>query len=145
MAYWLLKTEPDEFSWVDLVARGAAGEPWTGVRNHQARNFMKAMTPGDLAFVYHTGDAREVVGVAEVTGVAAPEPDEPVWVAAPVRAVAALAHPVSLSAVKAEPTLSDMVLVKNSRLSVQPVTEAQWSRVIAMGGGLERVSIHPGA
>ncbi len=136
MAYWLLKTEPEEFSWDDQVARGKKGEPWSGVRNFTARRHMQEMKKGDAAFFYHTGDEKRIVGIAEVIREAYPDPtdEKRVFVAVDVVAKAPLPQPVTLSAVKAEPRLKDMALVKYARLSVQPVTAAQWSLVCRMGG-----------
>jgi predicted RNA-binding protein with PUA-like domain len=137
LAYWLLKTEPDVFSWEDLEARGPTGEVWDGVRNHQARNMMRAMRVGERAFFYHSrGRAPAVVGICEVIAEAHPDPttDDPRWECVDVRARHPLARAVPLSEIKAEPRLADMVLVRNSRLSVQPVTEAEWRLICAMGG-----------
>ncbi len=136
MSYWLLKTEPEEFSWDDQVKRGAKGEPWTGVRNFTARRHLKAMKQGDHAFFYHTGDQKQIVGIAEVIREAYPDPSDPkgVFVAVLVKAVKPLPKPVTLAAVKAAPRLKDMALVKYSRLSVQPVTAQEWKIVGAMGG-----------
>jgi len=137
MAYWLLKTEPEEFSWDDLVKRGAKGEAWTGVRNFTARRHLKEMKKGDLAFIYHTGDEKQVVGIAEIAKEAYPDPTagkgEP-WVVVDVKAGKPLPKPVTLAAVKAEKSLKDMALVKYARLSVQPVTAAEWKAVGKMGG-----------
>ena len=136
MAYWLLKTEPEVFSWDDQVKRGAKGEPWTGVRNFTARGNMKEMKRGDQAFFYHTGDEKQVVGIAEVIREAYPDPtdEKGVFKALDVKAVEPLPKPVTLAAVKAEPRLKDMALVKYSRLSVQPVSAQEWKLVCAMGG-----------
>ena len=131
MAYWLLKSEPDSFSWADQVARGDAGEPWTGVRNHQAKNFLKQMAIGDLAFFYHTGNEKQIVGVVEVIKTAYPDPTDPVWFAIDVVARDPLKRPVSLASIKADPALADLALVKSPRLSVQPVSEAHWQHVLA--------------
>jgi predicted RNA-binding protein with PUA-like domain len=137
MAYWLLKTEPDEFSWDDQVKRGSKGEPWSGVRNFTARRHLKEMKKGDKFFFYHTGDEKKVVGIGEVLREAYPDPTakagEP-WVAVTTAALAPLSEPVTLAAVKVEPRLSDMALVRYARLSVQPVTAAQWKLVCKMGG-----------
>jgi predicted RNA-binding protein with PUA-like domain len=137
MAYWLLKTEPDEFSWDDQVKGGAKGEAWSGVRNFTARRHLTEMKKGDKFFFYHTGDEKQVVGIGDVIGEAAPDPTakegEP-WVAVTTAAVEPLRKPVTLAAVKAEPKLKDMALVKYSRLSVQPVTAEQWKLVCKMGG-----------
>src|SRR5437588_1546216 len=136
MAYWLLKTEPETFSWDDQVKRGGKGEPWSGVRNFTARRHLKTMKKGDLAFFYHTGEEKQVVGIAEVIREAYPDKTDPkgVFVAIDVKAVKPLAKPVTLAAVKSEPRLKDMALVKYARLSVQPVTAEEWRMVCAMGG-----------
>lgn len=136
MAYWLFKSEADTWSWDDQVAKGEAGQEWDGVRNYQARNHMREMKPGDLGFFYHSGDIRAVVGVVEVIAEAHPDSttEDARWECVDVRAVAPFPQPVTLEAIKAEPKLADMVLVRNSRLSVQPVTEAEWRAVCAMGG-----------
>jgi predicted RNA-binding protein with PUA-like domain len=136
MAYWLLKTEPEEFSWDDQVKRGAKGESWTGVRNFTARGHMKEMKKGDLAFFYHTGDEKQVVGIVEVIKEAYPDPtdEKGVFKTLDVRAVEPVPKPVTLAAIKAEPKLKDMALVKYSRLSVQPVTPEQWKIVRHMAG-----------
>ena len=136
MAYWLMKTEPDVFSWDQQVKRGAKGESWTGVRNFTARGHLKAMKKGDLAFFYHTGDEKQIVGIAEVIREAYPDATDAkgVFVTVDVKAVKPVPKPVTLAAVKAEPRLKDMALVKYSRLSVQPVTAAEWKIVSHMGG-----------
>jgi predicted RNA-binding protein with PUA-like domain len=131
MAYWLLKSEPDSFCWADQVARGAKGEPWTGVRNHQAKNFLKQMAIGDLAFFYHTGDEKQIVGVVEVIKTAYPDPTDLSWFAVDVVARDPLKRPVSLASIKADPALAELALVKSPRLSVQPVSEAHWQHVLA--------------
>jgi predicted RNA-binding protein with PUA-like domain len=135
-SYWLFKTEPEVFSWDMLKARGKGGEPWDGVRNFQARKNMVAMQIGDLGFFYHTGEDKEIVGIMEVSALAHPDPkdDTGVWKCVDVRAVAPLPKPVTLAAVKQNPKLADMVLAKNARLSVQPVSAAEWSEVCRMGG-----------
>jgi predicted RNA-binding protein with PUA-like domain len=136
MAYWLLKTEPDVFSWDDQVKRGAKGESWTGVRNFTARGHMKEMKKGDHAFFYHTGDEKQIVGIVEVVKEAYPDPtdEKGVFKTLDVRAVKPVPKPVTLAAIKAEPKLKDMALVKYSRLSVQPVTAEQWKIVSHMAG-----------
>jgi predicted RNA-binding protein with PUA-like domain len=136
MSYWLLKTEPETFSWDHQVKRGAKGEPWTGVRNFTARGYMTDMKKGDLAFFYHTGDEKQVVGVVEVVKEAYPDPTDAkgVFKAVDVKAVKAVPKPVTLAAVKAEPKLKDMALTKYARLSVQPVTAQEWALVCKMGG-----------
>jgi predicted RNA-binding protein with PUA-like domain len=136
MAYWLLKTEPDSFSWDNQVKKGAKGEPWTGVRNFRAREHLKAMKKGDLAFFYHTGDEKQVVGIAEVIREAYPDPTDKdgVFVAVDIKAVKPLKKPVTLASVKADKRLKDMVLAKQPRLSVQPVTPEEWKIVCGLGG-----------
>jgi predicted RNA-binding protein with PUA-like domain len=136
MAYWLLKTEPDSFSWDDQVKKGAKGEAWTGVRNFRAREHLKAMKKGDLAFFYHTGDEKQVVGIAEVIREAYPDPTDKdgVFVAVDVKAVKPLKKPVTLATVKADKRLKDMVLAKQPRLSVQPVSKEEWEIVCRLGG-----------
>ena len=136
MAYWLLKTEPEEFSWDDQVKRGAKGESWTGVRNFTARGYMKEMKKGDQAFFYHTGDEKQVVGIVEVIREAYPDPtdEKGVFKSLDVRAVKPVPKPVTLAAIKAEPRLKTMALVKYARLSVQPVTAQEWKIVCAMAG-----------
>jgi predicted RNA-binding protein with PUA-like domain len=136
MAYWLLKTEPETFSWDDQVKRGAKGEPWTGVRNFTARGYLTDMKKGDLAFFYHTGDEKQVVGIVEVIAEAYPDPtdEKGVFKAVNVKAVKPVPKPVTLAAVKAEPRLKEMALVKYSRLSVQPVTGPEWKLVCKMAG-----------
>jgi predicted RNA-binding protein with PUA-like domain len=137
MAYWLLKTEPEEFSWDDQVKRGAKGEPWSGVRNFTARRHLKEMKKGEKFFFYHTGDEKKVVGIGEVLREAFPDPSakegEP-WVAVQTGAVEPVPKPVTLAAIKAEPKLKDMALVKYARLSVQPVTTDEWKLVCKMAG-----------
>src|ERR1700719_3962549 len=136
MATWLLKTEPETFSWDHQVERGAKGEPWTGVRNFTARRYLKEMKKGDLAFFYHTGDEKQVVGIAEVIREAYPDPTDKdgVFVAVDVKAVKPLKKPVTLATVKADKRFKDMVLAKQPRLSVQPVSAEEWKIVCAMGG-----------
>src|SRR5499426_2200792 len=137
MAYWLLKTEPEEYSWDDQVKRGAKGEAWSGVRNFTARRHLKEIKKGDRFFFYHTGDEKQVVGIGEVIREAFPDPTagktEP-WVAVTTVADKPLPKAVTLAAIKAEPRLKDMALVKYGRLLVQPVTEAEWKLVCKMGG-----------
>jgi len=135
-AYWLFKTEPEVFSWEMLKARGKKGEPWDGVRNFQARKNMVEMKIGDLGFFYHTGEDKEIVGILKVSALAHPDPkdDTGVWKCVDVVALEALPKPVTLAAVKANPKLAAMVLTRNARLSVQPVTAAEWAEVCRMGG-----------
>jgi len=136
MNYWLLKTEPEDWSWDQQTAKGKKGEVWTGVRNAQARNFMREMKKGDLAFFYHTGGEKQIVGVVQVTKDAYQDPtaDDERWLVVDVVAVEPVAEPVTLAAIKAEPKLAEMKLVKNARLSVQPVTEKEWKLVRKMAG-----------
>jgi predicted RNA-binding protein with PUA-like domain len=134
MAYWLMKTEPEEFSWDDQVKRGAKGEAWTGVRNFIARGNLKAMKKGEHAFFYHTGEEKQVVGIVEVIREAYHDPtdEKGVFLAVDVKALKPLPKPVTLAAVKAR--LKDMALSKYPRLSVQPVTAQEWKTVCGMGG-----------
>lgn len=134
MAHWLFKTEPDAWSWEMQKKKGAAGEEWTGVRNFQARSNMRKMKKGERGFFYHTGDEKAVVGVVEVIAEAHPESKDAEWECVDLKAVADFPKPVTLAAIKAEPKLKDMVLVKNARLSVQPVSDAEWTLVCKMGG-----------
>ena len=135
-SYWLLKSEPDAFSWQQLKAKGRAGEEWSGVRNYLARNNMRAMRLGDLAFFYHSNIGLEIVGICEVCALAHPDSsaDNPTWECVDVRAVADMPKPVKLADVKANPNLASMSLVTSMRLSVQPVTTAEWAEVCRMGG-----------
>ena len=137
MNYWLIKSEPDAWSWEQQVKAGAKGEAWTGVRNHTAKQNLEKMKKGDRAFFYHSGEGKAVVGIAEIIGESFPDPTAPAgepWVAVDVKALTPLKTPVTLAAIKAEPKLKDMTLVKLSRLSVQPVTAAEWKIVCQMGG-----------
>ncbi len=136
MAYWLMKSEPATWSWEQQKAEGRNGAEWDGVRNFQARGNMRKMRKGDLAFFYHSGEERSVVGIVKVVKEAHPDSTDPTgqWECVDVAAVRALPRPVTLAEVKAEPKLKSMVLVRNSRLSVQPVSEPEWRKVCAMGG-----------
>ncbi|WP_439543598.1 EVE domain-containing protein [Hyphomicrobium sp.] len=136
MAYWLLKSEPDAFSWDDLIAKGAKGEPWSGVRNFTARNNMQAMQKGDRGFFYHSNIGKEIVGICEVIALAHPDPtdDTGKWRCVDVRALERLPRAVTLADAKANPRLAAMALVKTARLSVQPVTDAEWAEVCRMAG-----------
>ena len=135
-AYWLFKSEPDAFSWDMLVAKGEAGEPWSGVRNYQARNNMRLMKIGDLGFFYHSNEGREVVGICEVTALAHPDTtaEGGTWECVDVKAVTPMPRPVTLDTIKQNPALAKMMLVVNSRLSVQPVMPDEWKEVCRMGG-----------
>jgi predicted RNA-binding protein with PUA-like domain len=136
MAYWLFKSEAETWSWDQQVAKGAAGQEWDGVRNYQARNNMRSMKVGDRGFFYHSNDQKAVVGIVEVIAAAHPDSttDDVRWECVDVKAVRPMPNPVTLEMCKAEPRLRDMVLVNNTRLSVQPVTEAEWKVVCEMGG-----------
>jgi predicted RNA-binding protein with PUA-like domain len=136
MAYWLFKSEPDVWSWDQQAARGAAGEEWHGIRNYQARNNMRAMKVGDRGFYYHSNIGKEIVGIVEVSATSHPDSttDDPRWDCVDIRALRPFVRPVTLEMCKGEPGLENMVLVKNTRLSVQPVTEAEWRIVCRMGG-----------
>ncbi|MCC7320112.1 MAG: EVE domain-containing protein [Rubellimicrobium sp.] len=136
MAHWLFKSEPDVFSWDALVGRGAAGEEWDGVRNYQARNNMRTMQVGERGFFYHSRTGLEIVGVVEVIAPAHPDSTsaDPRWECVDLRAVAPFARPVTLEEIKGVPELADMVLVRNSRLSVQPVGDGEWRIICALGG-----------
>lgn len=137
MAHWLMKSEPDVFGWDDLTERGAKGEQWDGVRSYQARNNMIAMKKGEQAFFYHSNEGKAIVGIAEIIAEAHPDSTahDPKWQCVDVRALRPLKNPVTLADCKAEPRLKDMVLVNNSRLSVQPVTDEEWAVVLEMAGG----------
>src|SRR5690606_30413427 len=136
MAYWLFKSERDTWSWDEQKKKGKKGEPWNGVRNYQANNNMKAMRRGDLGFFYHSNDERSIVGIVRVIGEHRPDPtdEKGKFGLVVIEAVEDMPKPVTLADVKAEPALSEMVLVKNSRLSVQPVTAEEWKLVCKMGG-----------
>ena len=131
MAHWLFKSEPQAWSWDDQVARGEAGEPWDGVRSHQAAGNMRRMRAGELGFFYHSQTERAVVGIVEVVAEAAPDPTDDTgrWDCVRLRAVEPLPRPVTLAEIKARPELAAMALVRQSRLSVSEVSEAEW-RVI---------------
>ncbi len=136
MRTWLFKSEPDTFSWSDLVSRGAKGESWDGVRNYQARNNMREMKVGDLGFFYHSNEGKEIVGILRVIASVHPEAKDETgkWECVDVAAVTPVPTPVNLDAVKANAKLANMVLVNNSRLSVQPVSADEWKEVCRMGG-----------
>ncbi len=136
MAYWLMKSEPETWSWAQQKKEGKKGAEWDGVRNFQARNNMRAMKKGDLAFFYHSGGERACVGIVKVVAEAHPDSTDGSgqWECVDVAAVADLPRPVTLAEIKATPQLKDMVLVRNSRLSVQPVKAAEWRKLCALGG-----------
>ena len=134
MAYWLVKSEPDDWSWAEQVAKGRDGAEWNGIRNFSARNHLRAMKKGEQAFFYHTGKEKAVVGIVKVIAEAHPDSTDAAWAAVDVAAVRPLPTPVTLEQIKANPRLKHMVLVRQSRLSVQPVTDAEWKIVCQMGG-----------
>jgi predicted RNA-binding protein with PUA-like domain len=136
MAYWLFKSEPSAWSWDDQKARGDAGEEWNGVRNYQARNNMRAMALGDRGFFYHSQSEKAVVGIVEVCAEAHPDSttDDLRWECVDIKAVADMPTPVTLEMCRADPRLADMVLVNNTRLSVQPVTDEEWRILCELGG-----------
>ena len=136
MHYWLFKSEPATWGWDKQSGKGDAGEEWDGVRNYQARNFMRQMAVGDLGFFYHSVNEKQVVGVVEVIAEAHPDSttDDPRWECVDIKAVAPFPQPVTLAQIKEHPRLTEMVLVKNSRLSVQPVTAEEWAIICEMGG-----------
>jgi predicted RNA-binding protein with PUA-like domain len=137
MAYWLMKSEPDAWSWEQQVTKGAKGEAWTGVRNHTAKLNLMKMKKGDRAFFYHSNIGKEIVGILEIVREHFPDPTAEAgspWVVVQVKAVEPMPKPVTLEAIKAEAKLKDMALLKQSRLSVQPVTDAEWKLVCKMGG-----------
>ncbi len=137
-SHWLVKSEPDAFSWDQQVANGI--EPWTGVRNHMAKANLKAMKKGDRAFFYHSNIGKEIVGVVEVVREAYPDPtvapDDPKgeWVCVDMKALMPFRTPVTLAAIKADPELADIALVRMSRLSVMPITPEHWTKLCKLGG-----------
>ncbi|MCD1625009.1 MAG: EVE domain-containing protein [Paracoccaceae bacterium] len=136
MRYWLFKTEPTVWGWEDQVARGDKGEEWDGVRNYQARNFMREMEIGDFGFFYHSQTEKAVVGIVEVIKKAHPDSttDDSRWECVDIKAVKPVVTPVTLDQIKSDNRLGDMMLVRNSRLSVQPVTAEEWRIVCALAG-----------
>ena len=137
MAHWLLKTEPEEFSWDAQVKRGAKGETWSGVRNFTARRYLKEMKNGDTFFFYHTGDEKQVVGIGEVIKEAYADPTAKAgesWVAVTTKALEPFPKPVTLAAIKAEPKLASFGLVRQGRLSVVPVSDEEWRIISKMAG-----------
>ncbi len=135
MRYWLFKSEPSTWGWPDQVAKGAVGEEWDGVRNYQARNFMRKMKLGDRGFFYHSQKEKSVVGIVEVCAEAHPDSttEDDRWDCVDIKAVRGFAQPVTLDQIKSDPRLEEMILVKNARLSVQPVTPAEWQTICALG------------
>ena len=136
MAYWLFKSEPNTWSWQDQVDAGDAGAEWDGVRNYQARNNMREMRLGDRGFFYHSVNEKQIVGIVEVSAQAHQDSttDDERWDCVDVRAIAPMPRPVTLAEIKAEPRLSEFALVRQSRLSVVPVTEQEWKLICRMGG-----------
>ena len=136
MRYWLFKSEPDVWSWDDQAAKGAAGEEWHGIRNYQARNNMRLMQIGDQGFYYHSNIGKEIVGIVEVCALSHPDSttDDPRWDCVNIRALRPFKRPVTLEEAKTDPRLAGMVLVNNSRLSVQPVSPEEWAVVCGLGG-----------
>ncbi|WP_435312517.1 EVE domain-containing protein [Primorskyibacter sedentarius] len=136
MNYWLFKSEPSTWGWDDQLAKGDEGEEWDGVRNYQARNFMRQMEIGDRGFFYHSQKERALVGIVEVMAEAHPDSttDDPRWDCVDIKAVKSLPRPVTLDEIKADARLAEMILVKNSRLSVQPVTEEEWRILCELAG-----------
>ncbi len=135
MRYWLFKSEPNTWGWEDQLAKGEAGEQWDGVRNYQARNNMREMALGDRGFFYHSVNEKRVVGIVEVCATIHPDTttEDSRWECVDIKAVRSFVDPVTLDQIKNEPMLADMVLVRNSRLSVQPVTEEEWRLICEMG------------
>ena len=137
MPYWLVKSEPDAFSWQQQVENKV--EPWTGVRNHMAKNNLKAMRKGDLAFFYHSNIGKEVVGIVQVVREAYPDPtveagEKGDWVCVDMKAVKPLKTPVTLAQLKADPAFAELALIRQSRLSVMPITEEHWAAICKLGG-----------
>lgn len=136
MAYWLVKSEPSAWSWEQQVADGAKGTPWTGVRNHAAKLNLQKMKKGDRAFFYHSNEGKEIVGIVEIVREHYPDPTDAAgkFVVVDVKAVEPMKRPVTLAQVKTEKKLAEMALIKQSRLSVQPVTAEEWRTVCKLGG-----------
>jgi len=133
MNHWIVKQEPESYSWADFVAEGRTA--WTGVRNYQARNNLRAMKKGDLLFYYHSGDEKRIVGVAKVVKENYPDPtaDEPAWIAVDIAPLKPIQRPVTLAEIKADTSVKDIPLVRNSRLSVSPLTAEQFQRLMELG------------
>ncbi|MBU2980372.1 EVE domain-containing protein [Lentibacter algarum] len=136
MRYWLFKSEPSTWSWDDQVAKGEAGEEWDGVRNYQARNFMREMDLGDRGFFYHSQKEKAIVGIVEICATAHPDSttDDERWECVDIKAVKSVVKPVTLAEIKSDERLAEMALVKTSRLSVQPVTPQEWKIVCTLAG-----------
>ncbi|MEP2716725.1 EVE domain-containing protein [Pseudophaeobacter sp.] len=135
MRYWLFKSEPSTWGWPDQVAKGDAGEEWDGVRNYQARNFMREMALGDRGFFYHSQKEKSVVGIVEICAEAHPDSttDDSRWDCVDIKAIRDFTQPVTLDQIKADPRLEEMILIRNSRLSVQPVTAEEWQVICGLG------------
>jgi predicted RNA-binding protein with PUA-like domain len=134
MAHWLLKSEPEDWSWAQQVAKGREGAEWTGIRNFSAQNHLRAMKKGEQAFFYHTGKERAIVGIVKVIAEAHPDSTDKAWRAIDVAAVAPLPTPIGLDRIKADKRFATMALVRLARLSVQPVTDTEWRLICQMGG-----------
>ena len=136
MRHWLFKSEPSSWSWEEQKAKGKAGQEWDGVRNYQARNNMRSMSLGDRGFFYHSQKGLEIVGIVEVSALSHPDSttDDDRWDCVDIRALVDMPSPVTMVDIKANPKLDQMVLVNNTRLSVQPVAEAEWLEICRMGG-----------
>ena len=136
MNYWLFKSEPSTWSWDDQAAKGEAGEEWDGVRNYQARNMMRQMRIGDRGFFYHSQKDKEIVGIVEVIAESHPDSttEDARWDCVDIKAIAPVKTPVTLEMCKSDPRLADMVLVNNTRLSVQPVTNDEWRIICELAG-----------
>ncbi|WP_319531542.1 EVE domain-containing protein [uncultured Cohaesibacter sp.] len=136
MAYWLFKSEPNTWSWDQQVAKGEAGEQWDGVRNYQARNNMRKMKLGEKGFFYHSVNEKRIVGIVEVSAEVHPDTtdDTGKWECVDIKAVKPVKNPITLEDCKNHPTLAEMILVKNSRLSVQPVSDEEWQIICEMAG-----------
>ncbi len=136
MRYWLFKSEPSTWGWADQLAKGDVGEEWDGVRNYQARNFMREMELGDRGYFYHSQKEKAIVGIIEVITLAHQDSstDDARWECVDIRALASVPNPVSLDMIKKDGRLDDMILLRNSRLSVQPVTAAEWNIINALAG-----------
>jgi len=132
--YWLVKQEPEDYSWNDLVRDGIT--QWTGVRNFQARNNLRQMQAGDAVFFYHSGKEKSIVGIAQVAKAAYPDPtaDDPAWIAVDIKPVKPLSRPVALVDIRANSKLSNLLLIRQSRLSVMPVTKQEFEEIVRMGG-----------
>ncbi len=132
MAYWLIRSEPSAYSWEEFVAEGRT--EWTGVKNATAAINLRAMVPGDSLIFYHSNEGKEAVGIARVTRAAVPDPTDPKWVSVEVEMVGPLPQPVTLATMKADPRLAELRMIRQSRLSVSPVTDAEWAAIMALAG-----------